>query len=200
MPAVVAGGGISPHAKRAAGAVQTLSGQSDELGRADQWGHAEGAAIIDWIEDAGKVYGIAARRLMLGGYWYSAGDAERFHFDGSAARSISAKLAEDREGAAGGEISQRFAEVLTGEALEFRTATRGCPIWWHELIVYRYVIPNRWMPPKSKLAELRSLYPRRFKSRETYYDELHGLHCYALGKWPGVPRGADGGHTVATMC
>lgn len=154
--------------------------------------------MIEWIEEAGKTYGIAARRIILGGYWYRAGGTEKFHFDGAAARSIVSKILEEREGASSGRVRQHFPEVLTGKALEFRIATHGCRIEWHDLILYRYVIPNRLMHPKLKLEALRARHPVRFRSRQAYYTELDRLHAYALGRWPGGDDASAAAESVAT--
>lgn len=153
--------------------------------------------MIDWIDEAGKVWGVAKRRIVLGGYWYA---NEGFHQDGFSARSVVAKLLEERDGAAQNKASQSTPEVFTGEALVFEIAIDRISERWFYLAHYRYVIPNRLMPAKSKMMALRDLFPKHFKDERAYYNELHSLHCFLMGKMPEVPRVSDSAQETRKHC
>jgi len=153
--------------------------------------------MIDWIDDSGKTWGVAKRRIVLGGHWY---EESGFHVDGFSARSVVGKLWEEREGAAQGSRGQRAVEVFTGDALAFEVGMEGASEHWYYLAHYRYVIPSRWLPGKSKMAELRLMFPKRFKDERAYYNELHGMHCYLLGRMPDVPRETHPVSVVRSMC
>lgn len=153
--------------------------------------------MIDWIDDNGKMWGIAKRRIVLGGHWYQ---DQGFHTDGFSARSVIGKLWEEREGAGQGSTKQKAVEVFLGEALAFQIGLQGADEHWHYLAHYRYVIPNRWMPGKSKLADLREMFPRKFKDERAFYNELHGLHCFLLGRMPDVPRESSSPEILRSVC
>lgn len=154
--------------------------------------------MIDWIDENGKTWGVTKRRVLLGGHWY---EEKGFHQDGFSARSVVAKLWEEREGAGHqGVANQRTVEVFLGDALAFEIGMQEAQEHWYFLAHYRYVVPNRWMPAKSKQAELRELFPRKFKDERAYYNELHGLHCFLLGRMPDVPREAHPANIVRSMC
>ena len=136
--------------------------------------------MIDGVEGAGKCWGWTKRRILAGGYFR---DEDSFHVDGHATRSHLAKLWEEREGAAhDGLPSQRWPEVFVGDSLAFERAIEGAREHWFWLAHIRYVIPNARMHPKSKLTELRELFPRQFKDERAYFNELHAMHCYLLGR------------------
>lgn len=153
--------------------------------------------MIDWIDESGKVWGVAKRRVLLGGHWF---EGKGFHEDGFSARSVVGKLWEEREGAGQGANGQKVIEVFLGDALAFETAMHGAYERWYYLAHYRYVIPSRWLPGKSKLAELREMFPKYFKDDRGYYDELHSFHCYLLGRMPDVPREPFPAQKVRTIC
>lgn len=154
--------------------------------------------MIDWIDESGKAWGTAKRRILWGGYWYA---NDGFHEDGFSARSVIGKLFEEREGASQSNPGQSTPEVFTAEALAFEVAiTKIQHEHWFYLAHYRYVIPNRWLPAKSKILELRQVFPKRFKDERAYYNELHGLHCFLMGKMPDVPRGTNNEESPRKHC
>lgn len=153
--------------------------------------------MIDWIDDSGKTWGVAKRRIVLGGHWYQ---DQGFHTDGFSARSVVGKLWDEREGAGQGSLRQRPIEVFIGEALSFEIGMQDACEHWYYLAHYRYVIPSRWVPGKTKMLELREMFPRRFKDERAYYNELHGLHCYLLGRMPDVSRESNGAERLRTTC
>jgi len=135
--------------------------------------------MIDWIDEAGKVWGATKRRIAFGGYWYA---NEGFHEDGFSGRAAITTLWEGRNQTPG------TVEVFIGEGLAFEIGMQSVNEKWFALAHFRYVIPNRWLPTKSKIMELKEWFPRTFKDERAYYNELHGLHCYLLGRMPDVPR------------
>lgn len=149
--------------------------------------------MIDWIDESGKLWGTAKRRVIFGGYWYA---NDGFHKDGFSARTVIDKLFEGRSGFG----NEAVREVFTGEALAYEIAMDGATEHWFYLAHYRYVIPPRWMQAKSKIIELKNLFPRRFKDERAYYNELHGMHCYLLGRMPDVPRGPEDEQSVRRSC
>lgn len=153
--------------------------------------------MIDWIDESGKLWGVSKRRIVLGGYWY---DNTEFHKDGFSPRSIVAKLWDEREGAGQGASTQKTVEVFMGEALAFEIGMCHAQEPWFYLAHFRYVIPTRWMPGKTKMMELRAMFPRRFKDERAYYNELHGMHCYLLGRMPDVPRESNPAQIVRRIC
>jgi hypothetical protein len=148
--------------------------------------------MIDWIDDSGKMWGIAKRRIAFGGYWYA---NDGFHKDGFSARSVVDKLFESRT-----ESAHPSPEVFIGEALCFEIGMATASEQWFYLAHYRYVIPNRLMPAKSKILELRKMYSKAFKDERAYYNELHGMHCFLLGRMPDVPRESLSAQSLPSLC
>lgn len=137
--------------------------------------------MIDWIDQAGKAWGTQRRRILLGGYSHDGG----FHHDGYPARSILAKLREEREGAAHANTGtgQHYAEVLRGDALAFRRALDGAPGWAVAVATMRYVVPKRGMPTKAKVQEIRKEHPE-INCAQRFYEALERLHVYLQARWP----------------
>lgn len=150
--------------------------------------------MIEWVDDAFRAWGLQKRRVYLGGFF----TGEHFHTDGHATRSVAAKIYEEREGAGQSDVRQKWAEVLTGDALMVSRSIQGIAEHWHWLAIYRYVIPNQVMRPKAKYHELRQMFPRQFRQRDDYYDQLDSLHTWVMARWPEVPRETDCSDTVAT--
>lgn len=146
--------------------------------------------MIDWIDEAGKQWGATKRRIAFGGYWYA---NEGFHTDGFSGRAAITKLWEGRN-------SVNTVEVFLGEALAFEIGIQSVTEKWFALAHFRYVIPARWMPTKSKIMELKEWFPRTFKDERAYYNEIHGLHCFMLGRMPDVPRGTNPVQTARIPC
>lgn len=153
--------------------------------------------MIDWIDESCKAWGVQKRRILLGGHWYA---DDGFHTDGFAARSMAAKLWEEREGAGEGAGRQKAIEVMSGDALVVAIGATGISEKWHYLMVYKYVIPKRWMPTKSKILDLKDIFPKIYRDTRSYYDEIHSMHCWLMGRIPGVPREANAAHIVSTLC
>lgn len=151
---------------------------------------------IDWVEDAAIVWGIQKRRLEFGGYFH--GD-NKFHFDGSSARSVAGKIFEEGDGASAGGTTRRFAEGLTGDALLFRRAMVGLQEHRVYLLTYKYVIPKRWMQMKCKVQALCDLFPEKFTCKQAVYDDIGMTHVWISARWPNVPQGANVPELVATQ-
>lgn len=148
--------------------------------------------MIDWIDDYGKTWGVAKRRILWGGYWY---ENEGFHQDGFSAKAVIGKLMEGR-GDAGRQ--GKSIEVFTGDALSFEIGTYLMPEHWFYLAHFRYVVPKRWVPLKTQIRELKELFPK-YRDERAYYDQLHDLHCYLMGKMPEVPRGTNTAQEMVTV-
>ena len=146
--------------------------------------------MIDWIDEAGKLWGSTKRRIAFGGYWYA---NEGFHTDGFSGRDAITKLWEGRD-------TVNTVEVFLGEALAFEIGMNTVTERWFALAHYRYVIPKRWMATKSKIMELKAWFPTTFKDERAFYNELHGLHCFLLGRMPDVPRGTNVTQRMRTTC
>jgi len=141
--------------------------------------------MIDWIDDYGKTWGVAKRRIVLGGYWY---ENDGFHRDGFSARSVVGKLWDEREAAGQGARKQRAIEVFTGDALSFEIGMENVAEHWFYLAHYRYVVPKRWVPVKTLIRELKEMFPKKYRDERAYYDQIHDLHCYLMGRIPDVSR------------
>ncbi len=96
-------------------------------------------AVPAWVHTALQRWGVAKRRIWLGGYQWSAKDlatsqgdlkrpdATRFHMDGYSSRSVFAKIRDEREGAGTSRVSQHWPEVMQNDALEVQRAILGMP-------------------------------------------------------------------------
>lgn len=151
--------------------------------------------MIEWVDDAFRAWGLQKRRIYFGGFFAG----EHFHHDGHAKRSVAAKIYEEREGASESALRQHWEEVLTGEALMVSRTLPGIPEHWHWMAIYRYVVPNKIVDPKTKKLWLREAFPEKFKARDDYYDHLHSLHTWVTARWREVPHGTDRLDTVATL-
>lgn len=159
---------------------------------ADSQGHGV-LAVIDAIHEMCVVYGIQMRRAKLGGYFNRDGS---FHYDGAAPRSPADKIRKEGEGAATNQVTQHFAEVLTGEALLVRRALDGMPEHLRHAVDLHYIVPKSWSPVKRKVENLRALFPRYIRSRQTYYDALDRAHLWIAAR---VPHETNCQDNVATQ-
>lgn len=137
--------------------------------------------MIDYIEEAGHAWGAQRRRVVLGGFVVDGVP----HQDGFSRSSLLARIRELGDGAAQrGQPRQHFAEVYTGEGLAFQRAIAGTREHWRVLAELRYVVPNRFVAGKQKLAYLQQQFPRQFSGRQRYYEQLALFHNWLAGRWP----------------
>lgn len=137
--------------------------------------------MIDYIEEAGHAWGAQRRRVVLGGFVVDGVP----HQDGFSRSSLLARIRELGDGAGQrGQLRQHFAEVYTGEGLAFQRAIAGAREHWRVLAELRYVVPNRVVAGKQKLAYLQQQFPRQFSGRQRYYEQLELFHNWLAGRWP----------------
>ncbi len=137
--------------------------------------------MIDYIEQAGHEWGAQRRRIVLGGFVTDG----VHHRDGFNRSSLLARIREFGDGAGQrGHLHQHFAEVYTGEGLAFQRALVGVREHWRLIAELRYVVPNRVVAGKQKLAYLQQHFPRQFSGRQRYYEQLELFHNWLAGRWP----------------
>lgn len=100
--------------------------------------------IPQWVRSACKKWGAQKRRIWLGKDWYG-------NIDGYA-QSLLGRIRDEREGAAQGVISQKWAEVYGGDGLEVQRAIQGIGERRHAVLHLQYVWDPRWEVPIATKA------------------------------------------------
>jgi len=101
-------------------------------------------------------------------------------------------------------ITQRFGEVMCGDALDVSRAIRSEPMMPEEpyrVLWMHYVVPRK-DAQRRKITITQKAEELGFEDRKAYYIALGNAHHFLLGRIPiesVVPHGTFRGHTVATI-
>lgn len=148
------------------------------------------AAMIDGIKEACEAWGRAMR-------WVLSSTGEGYPSLATFERARGGEL--DAKAIAG--ITQRFGEVMTGDALAVRLAIRKEPPMpenLHRLIFMQYVVPHKdcervRIPIKRKAQEL------GYPDSRSYYTALDNAHHFLLGRVP-IQRMFHEEQSALTVC
>jgi hypothetical protein len=95
--------------------------------------------IPQWVRLACDRWGRQKRRIWAGGDWYRDHKGmKRLHVDGYA-NSFLGRVLREREGTGQGALTQHWAEVLWGDALDVQRNIGGMPIACFDCLHLRYV-------------------------------------------------------------
>lgn len=111
--------------------------------------------VPSWVHLAVERWGRAKRRIWMGGYVVKSGGPAVFHCDGFPARSVLAKIRDERDGAGTNRTMQRWSEVMTGDELEVQRATLGMPEKPFAALHLQYVFDRDMLTKPEKAAALR---------------------------------------------
>ena len=133
---------------------------------------------LEWVREAMIIWGLARRRIDMGGKQYTAPDGgRRWHLDGWPTRSIQGKTKDEGEGAGQGATGQHYPEVMTGDALLVHRALYGAPARLQDIGYAHYVIPREVASVKEKQRQL------GYANARAYYHDINRLHVWVAARW-----------------